>query len=220
MKKPSIKLVVANVLILVTFILISFIAPFVRNDSFWVGFSFEIVSIGVFLFSSLFILSAEGIKKKVYRIPVLYFIVSYVVIQTIITIVLYTTPTPYWLGMILCVILLVFVIIGLLMANTGEDVVLKIDAKVKEKRFFIEDNMIVLKTLQNKIRVESSKEALAKLIEDLRFSDPISSDFVKTEDEQITKLIELMADNENLETNIAEVRDLLSIRNAKIKSAK
>ena len=136
------------------------------------------------------------------------------------------SPLPYWVGVIVCAIVLVANVLSVVKATVAIDEIERIDTKVKTKTFFIKSLTVDADTLMESAKSEAVKAECRKVYEAIRYSDPMSHDTLSSVESQITvKLAELSeavkTDDANKVTAIAnEIVVLVADRNKKCKLLK
>ena len=130
---------------------------------------------------------------------------------------------PYWVGIVVCAVILVFNMITVIKAKVVIDEVTRIDQKVKVQTFYIKSLTIDADTLMASAKSDTAKAECRKVYEALRYSDPMSNDALAPVEAQIsTKFAELSdAVNAGKEEEIAALaRDVIVLvgdRNKKCK---
>lgn len=133
---------------------------------------------------------------------------------------------PYWVGIVVCSIVLAVNIISVVKATAAIDEVERVDAKVKTRTFFIKSLTIDAETLTESAASESVRAECRKVCEAIRYSDPMSNDALCSVESQISaKFSELsdavMSDDIDKVSDIAgELLVLIGNRNKKCKMLK
>ena len=136
------------------------------------------------------------------------------------------SPLPYWVGVIVCAIVLAANVISVVKATAAIDEIERIDTKVKTQTFFIKSLTVDAGTLMASSKSEAVKAECRKVYEAIRYSDPMSNDALASVEGQITvKFAELSeavkADDANKAIEIAnEIIILVGDRNKKCKLLK
>lgn len=219
-------------LLLALFNLIAFIVPAAPDTekytaSFWIGYSFIMLSLGGQLACSFMSFKHDEYRKVFYDISLLQtsfigLIVSFV--SGIICMII--AGISYWISVIICAIVLVLNALAVVRAQVAIGAVVSVDEKIKEKTFFIKSLTIDAETLEVSAKSESAKAECRKVTEALRYSDPMSSDALASIEGQITlKFAELSDavkadDAEKIVELAKEVVILVGDRNRKCKLLK
>lgn len=133
---------------------------------------------------------------------------------------------PYWLGMILCAIVLAVTAIAVFKASTAIDLVEITDEKIKVQTEFIRLLTADAETLMKNAKSDRAKAACKKVYEAARYSDPMSSEALSPVEgkisEQMDVLTKAMAEgNEEYISTIAKkIVVLIGERNPKCKVLK
>ena len=136
------------------------------------------------------------------------------------------SPLPYWVGVIVCAIVLVANVLSIVKATAAIDEIERIDTKVKTQTFFIKSLTVDADTLTASAKSEEVKAECRKVYEAVRYSDPMSNDALTSIESQITiKFAELSsvvtADDVEKVVEIAnEVIILIGDRNKKCRLLK
>jgi hypothetical protein len=120
----------------------------------------------------------EGLKSKVYGVPLISVAWRYLVIQLIVGLlemVLDLIPIPFQFGIAVNTILLGACLIGLITVEAAKEEVERIDEKIREKVFYIKSLQVDVESLAGKVSDDSLKKELKGLAETIRYSDPMSS---------------------------------------------
>ena len=197
------------------------------TSSFWIGYVIISAMFIGQLVCAYIAFRVDSAKKLFYRIPLVKtsyggLIVSFVVGGLCMLI----SPLPYWVGMIVCTIVLVANVLSLIKATAVIEEVEHIDAKVKTQTFFIKSLTIDADTLMASAKSDAIKAECRKVYEAIRYSDPMSNDTLASVEGQISiKFAELSdavkADDAEKVAEVAnEIVVLAGDRNKKCKLLK
>ena len=197
------------------------------TPSFWIGYAFITVMFIGQLICSYMAFKADSAKKLFYNISLIRtsyigLIVSFIVGGLCMLI----SPLPYWVGVIVCAIVLVVNVLSIVKATAAIDEIERIESKVKTQTFFIKSLTVDADTLMAQAKSEAVKAECRKVYEAIRYSDPMSHDALSSVESQITvKFAELSeavkTDDANKVTEIAnEIIILVVDRNKKCKLLK
>lgn len=232
MKKEFKLYIIVWSVFLVLFNTISFISPALFSEdkytsSFWIGYIFiTLMFVGQFC-CSFIAFKADTAKKLFYNISLI--TTSYVglIISFVVgAICMLISHLPYWVGVIVCAVVLVINVISVLKATAVINEVSRIDTKVKTQIFFIKSLMIDADTLMASAKSEEVKLECRKVCEAIRYSDPMSNEALNSVESQISiKFSELSeavkADDAGKVAEIAnDVLILVGDRNKKCKLLK
>jgi hypothetical protein len=179
------------------------------------------------LICSYMAFKADGTRKLFYNIPLIVtnyvgLIVSFIVGGLCMLI----STLPYWVGIIVCSIVLVGNVLFVVraMASIGE--IERIDTKVNTQTLFIKSLTVDADTLMASAKSEAVKAECKAVYEAIRYSDPMSSEVLSSVEGQITvKFSELFetvkADDSDMVAKKAnELIVLIGDRNKKCKLLK
>ncbi len=169
-------------ILLVVFTAVAFLPPFVKVGGFFVAYLFGVIAIlsQVYFFKSSF--SADGdVKSKFYGFPIARIGVVFMVAQLIVSLVemALALVCPTWLALLVNIIILAVALVGSIAAETMRDEIERQDISLKEEVSAMRE----LQSLANSILAQcdgsESKAEIKKLADELKFSDPVSSDGTK-----------------------------------------
>ena len=188
--------IVFGIMAFIVFILfntLAFLAPFVMNITFWIGYIFFTISLLIVLFVFLNYLSLENRKSRFFSLPVIHTTWYYFFIQLFTSIIVMSwTDIPFSLALIINVFFLGIYLLISLSTNIAKNEIEKIDEKVKKKV-----NRISLWTLEIELMINdvislTMVSELRQLYDTVRYSDPMSSDeLIELEVEIDNKIREL-----------------------------
>ena len=197
------------------------------TDSFWIGYSFITATFIGQLACAWYALKEENAQKLFYRISL--FSISYSgLIATFVFggLCMLISPLPYWIGILVCSIVLAVNVLAVIKAAAAIGEVERIDEKVKQKTFFVKSLTVDAETLMARAKSEDAKAACKKVYEAVRYSDPMSSEMLSGVEGQITIKFAALSDAvaaENADAIAAaaeEVLILIKDRNSKCKLLK
>lgn len=208
--------------LLVVFNVIAFVAPGWTGqekytESFWVGYIFIMIAFAGQLACAKLAFDAKNLQKLFYNIPLIKLsytglIVSFIAGGACMLI----SHLPYWIGVIVCVIVLAVTAIAVIKAKTAGDIVSDIDQKVKVQTFFIKSLTVDADSLMAKAQTDEIKNECKKVYEAVRYSDSMSNDALAAVESQITHkfadLSEAVQAN-NLETVQAVAKEVVILVN-------
>ena len=175
MKKDAVRGVVVLGVLLVLYILIAFLIPFVHTATFWVSFVFTLIAFGV-VAASIYIafIKNPDAKSRFYGFPIAKIGVIYGAVQLAAGLVLMALAAivPAWIAVLVYAVALGAAVIGLVSAEAVVSEIHVQDAKLK-------NNVALMRSLQSKINqiaAQSEDKGIKALAEEFRYSDPVSSD--------------------------------------------
>lgn len=180
----AILLVLFNI---IAFASVSWVYKEKYTPSFWIGYIFITLAFAGQLICTRTAFNAENLQKLFYNIPLISLswtglIVSFVVGGLCMLI----SPLPYWVGVLVCAIVLAVVAIAVIKASVAADAVSDIDDKINMQTFFIKSLTVDAESLLARAQTEEIKAECKKVYEAVRYSDPMSHDMLAATESQIT----------------------------------
>lgn len=179
MKKDMIRWGSGLGVLLVLYILVAFLIPFVHTATFWVSFIFTLIAFGVVAaaFYIAFIRNSDA-KSKFYGFPIAKIGTIYGLVQLIAGIIFMALAAyvPVWVAILVYAIALGAAVIGLISAEAVAEEIHNQDAKLKK-------DVTLMRSLQSKLNQMAAQcdnpDAAAEVkrfAEEMRYSDPVSSE--------------------------------------------
>lgn len=197
------------------------------TPSFWVGYTFITLSFIGQIVCAYFALKDNDIKKTFYNVSLISTSYTGLILSFVFGgLCMIISPLPYWVGIILCAIVLAFNIIVVVKATAAIDIVGGIDKKVKENTFFIKSLTVDAESLISRAKSENINAECKKVYEAVRYSDPMSNNALASIEEDIAIKFPRFSEaviSEDLETVVMladEIIALLGDRNKKCKLLK
>ena len=196
------------------------------GGAFWASYIFIMLAfIGQFAVSYFFF--KEENKDKVFlNMPIFTLGRTCLILALIFGTALMIIPDcPQWLGAIIAAVVLAFYAISVIKAKAAGEAVEEIGEKVKAKTLFIKSLTVDAESLLARATTPEAKEACKKVLEAVRYSDPMSNDALAGVESQITlKFNEfssaVTSSAENVRTLADELVILVGDRNKKCKLLK
>lgn len=212
--------------LLALFNVIAFVSPgwiwFEKYDAaFWIGYAFISATFLGQLTCAWFALKEESASKLFYKISLVSTSYTGLTVTFVIGgLCMLISPLPYWIGILVCSIVLVANILAVIKAVAAIDEVQKIDNKVKVQTNFIKPLTIDAEALISKAKNESVKVECKKVYEAIRYSDPMSNNALASIESEIAKVFIKFADAVVSDSELAisistELLDLIDVRNKK-----
>ena len=219
------KKVVAYIPLAIAFALVSIIAfavPTDKTSTFWIAYVFTAVAfiaqIVIWRFSFK---SEDQPKSKFLGIPIISVGIAYLLTQILALAIFLVFPwIPSWIAVILCAVILGGSAICIIGTNVARKEIDRVEEKVRKKVFYIKSLQVDIELLAQRESDTDTKEALNKLAQRLRFSDPISSDALTDIESEITERVSELKAAENKSAIIHVLNSLIEQRNKKIKVLK
>lgn len=178
MKKNMMRFVIAIVIMIAVWSILSFVIPFAHTAPFWIGYALGMVAILVQL--PIIVVSfgrGENLRSRLYGFPIAHIGCAYLVVQLVLSLVAMAVGMlfPVWLLVILEALLIAAAALGLLSTTAMRDEIQRQDA-------VLQANVSCMRTLQSKAvallgqtQDQQVLLLLKQLSEELRYSDPVSS---------------------------------------------
>ena len=194
MTKNTTRGILTLVILLAVFSVIAFVIPFPKNTVFWIAYVCGMFAIlfQVYIFKSSF--GKEDARSRFYGFPIARLGICYLVIQLVVSIaeIALSKVLPTWVVILINVVIFAIALIGCITTETMRDEIVRQDGKLKESVFNIRELQSISAALVDQCEDEELKKKLSKLAEDIRYSDPLTSDKTSAlENEMQTKIGEL-----------------------------
>ena len=222
MKKNSIKGYVILGILFALISIISFTVPTTKTATFWIAYVFTAAAFAaqMGIWKTAFG-KEETLKSKFLGFPVVHIGIVYSIIQVVAFSVFMFMPTlPAWSAIVVCSVIAGISAVCMISAEAGRNEIERVEAKVKQKVFYIKSLQVDVELLANNEPDSTVKEELQKLAEKIRFSDPMSNEQLANLESSIsTKITELKTATNKVEI-MTEIVSLLDERNKKCKILK
>jgi hypothetical protein len=192
MKKGFKLYIVAWCALLVLFNVIAFVSVGWENqekytESFWIGYVFITVMLVGQLACAFFAFKADSAQKMFYNVSLLRTSYAGLIASFIVGgLCMLISSLPYWVGVIVCAIVLAVNVLAVVKASAVISEVDRIDKKIKVQTFFIKSLTVDAETLMAGAKSDEAKEECRKVYEAVRYSDPMSDDALAAVEGQIT----------------------------------
>ena len=210
-------------LALYVFLVFMISKPENRTAAFWIGFSFSIIAI---LLTLVVVFGGLKANKLLFDYPKYKLCISYCALQGMFSFVfvIFVITGVTWVLVVEVLMLAIFAILFLTLGASNE-IILKQEQEVKQKRQVINELKDKVDYLNHKIQDETISKALDKLAEEIRFSDPMSNDVTVSIDQEIESKIDALStlDETSIEEYLKTLDDLsflIKQRNTKLKNSK
>ena len=214
-------------IIAVMYSAIILVIPFRRSIGFWNGYAFSMLAVMVTATVGILAFSKGEMRSKFYGVPLVIVAWGYLVTQLIVGILqMILQFIPYQFMIVLNVILLGACFIGLIAVSVATGEIERIDAKIKEKVFYVKSLQGEIEILIPRISDNALQAAIKSLVDTIRFSDPMSSTQLSGIENRIEIKAANLVDNiSSVDTDTAlalcdELQQLFAERNRKCKLLK
>ncbi len=229
--KKTVSAIAVVAIVAIVYVLCFVLIPFPKYNSGWISFGFTLASffigLGIYLYAFK---DGSSPASKLYGFPVFRIGYIYVIAQLVLGIVICrldtTVDVPEWITVLASVVLLALASIGVILTDNARDAVEGIEAEAER---------VIMPTKLFKLDIaatvdlctdETVKKELVKLAEDIKYSDPVSSEATEeVEDalfEEMAVLRSLVEgnDSEGALEQTRKVTNLLNERNRICKAFK
>lgn len=209
-------------ILLVLTSVIAFVVPTEKTSTFWIAYVFTVVSFAAQILTWKTALGRdETIKGKFLGFPVVLISSIYLIVQLIVFAVFLIVPTfPAWSAVTICSLILGIFAVCMISGDIGRSEVEQIDAKTKSKVFYIRELQTNVEIITAAEKEDATKKELEKLLEKIRFSDPISDKQLTELETQIAGKVDELKMSDNKLKIISELNLLLDERNRKCRLLK
>lgn len=157
------------------------------TPSFWIGYVFITLSFVGQIVCAYFALKDDDIKKTFYNVSLISTSYTGLILSFVFGgLCMIISPIPYWVGIILCAIVLGINVIAVIKASAVVDIVSSIDEKTKESTLFIKSLTVDAESLMSRAKSETIKAECKKVYEAVRYSDPMSNGALASIESEIT----------------------------------
>lgn len=192
MKKNAIRWWVVLGVVLVVYNVLAFALPFPKTAAFAVSYLFTTIAIlaQIYVIRTAFY-RGEGVKSKFYGFPIAKLGVIYLAVQLIAGLVFMALGliVPVWLPLALYVVLLGIAAAGFVAADAARDEVVRQEVKLEKDVSRMREFQAKGRVLVALNQVSEAARPLEKLAEDLRFSDPVSSEALTEIEDQLAECL-------------------------------
>lgn len=192
MKKENIRSIIALAVLLAVFCVIAFAVPFNRTPVFWLSFAFAIAAFALQCYALPKSFSDDSPKSRFYGFPIIRIAAVYLMIQVVVSYVFMAVAdkVQLWIPLIFYVVLLAIAVIGLISADVMRDEIEKMDEKLKKNVFTMRNFQSKVETIKGKIDDTDAEAKICELAENLRYSDPVSSDKLADIENELSALLD------------------------------
>lgn len=186
--------------LLVLFNVIAFVSPgwiwFEKYDAaFWIGYAFISAAFLGQLACARHALKEENLQKLFYNISLITSSYTGLILTFVVGgLVMLISPLPYWIGILVCAVVLGLNVLAVIKAAAAIDEVVAIDQKLKAKTSFIRAMTEDAAALAARAKSEDVRTACNKVYETLRYSDPTSHAALSGIEDEISARFAALAD--------------------------
>lgn len=230
LNKKNKSLLAVWIIAALVYILAFAVIPFPKTYSFvWIVFLFTLISFAISFFAICKTVDGgDTAVSKFYGYPIYQISIIYVLAQVVLSIVIcgvsIFTKIAYWIALLPSVAILGLALIGLIAADKAKDIIEQADTNLKTETKNVGLFSIDVATIMDLCDDAEMKKEIEKLAEEIRYSDPVSSDATKNIENSISKEIselrEMAEHSEFEKKKIIQISNLLRERNRICKMSK
>ena len=183
MTKNQKRTIVVLAIVLAAFSVIAFALPFKMNGMFWLSYLFGILAIAIQIYVlKVAFNGTDSVKSKFYGFPIAQIGIIYMAVQLVLSIIFMALAAiaPIWIAVILYVIALAVAAIGFIGADAMRDEIERQDIKLETDTSCMTTLRSLVYPLAGQCEDAEAKKALEELADEFRYSDPVSSEALKT----------------------------------------
>ena len=193
MSKNEKKPLFMAITVLVIVAVISFLIPVTKNTVYWlaVGFMALAALMQVFVLKTAFGRGTSA-KSKFYGFPIARVGICYLVVQIVVSIIfmLCAKWIPVWPVVVTSLLLFLIAAVGFVVTDTVRNEVERQDNKLQSDISCISTLRSIVYPLSSQCTDPASTDALNKLADEFRYSDPVSSESLKPVEQELEGLVE------------------------------
>lgn len=203
-------------ILLITISVIAFVVPTERTATFYVAYVFTVFAFAVQIFIWKRALGPLEMKGKFLGFPIFHIGTVYLIVQMIVFLVFLVAPSiPTWCAVIVCLLIAAIAALCIIPADAAAEEIESVGKKVEEKVFFIKSLQVDVELLAEREEDAATKQALNRLAEKIRFSDPMSHELLSDLEGKIIDKVDELKSSENKMEIIKDIDLLFDERNRK-----
>ena len=183
------------------------------DASFWIMWTIVVVAFVCNLFCAYVAFHGNNLQKMFLSVPVIR--LSYICLIWILVIgsaAILIPKCPSWIPTIICVVIFFFQILSVVKTEWASETIEATEEKVKAKQSFIRTMTVEAENLMGQAKTDEAKNACKKVYEELRYSDPMSSEGLIEIETEISKEFESFSAKIKLGENSNELAEELANR--------
>lgn len=223
--KHSLTPFLISLVVLAVYCTCMFVLPLNRGGNFWSAFGFTVLAIS--LNAGLGICAFRGNisqNSRFLKVPVLYVSNGYALTQLLWGIAVVTFSVTSTISVIVSIILFGGCLVLMISLPTSEAVVVNTEQHISRKITYLKSLQLELAKILSKCTDATLKQAIEKLSESIRYSDPMSDNSLKDIEAEIARQISALGNslsNPDEALSVCEtIQQTLKERNERVKLLK
>ena len=193
LSKNQKRIIIVTAIIFVGFSVTAFAVPFKKGGVFWLTYIFSVISLAVQPFvMNIAFKDGKDINSKLYGFPIARISVVYCIAQTILSLVFMALGAfvPVWVVLVFDVLLLGASAVGFIGADSMRDEIVRQDKKLVKDTKYMKNLESKVNVLVNQCGDEDVRKAVAKLAENIKYSDVVSNEALKDIEADLSSYID------------------------------
>lgn len=216
-------------IVLGAFCVIYLVVPFPKIGAYWLEFAFALVAVCASFVVGYSSLKKDGLKSKVYGIPILKIGIAYMTVQLIISFAMavigFFATVPLWIPIVVSVLVLAVSAIGFIGADNARDIITEQESRDEIATKTMKTFRLDMQYIVDLCTDANFKKPLAELANQFEYSDPVSNEELSDIEEKLQREVKNLAALVNFDPELArkkadEVSMLLADRNRRCKELK
>ena len=164
------------------------VIPAEKTSAFWISYGFTVFAFAAqVLIWNIGFKNGESLKSKFLGIPIVHLGTTYLIIQSLSTVLFRFVEVQSFVSIIVSVLILGIFSVLMISSQVVRDEINRVEEKVKAKVDFIRLIQCDVELLANAETDMETKKSLEDLAEKIRFSDPMSNEQLKPIEEKIAE---------------------------------
>lgn len=230
MKKQK-SVIAVYIILFILYSVIFFAVPFHKGETAWIAYVFSVIALVFSCVITIYSFSkSDDLRSKVYGFPVFRIGYIYLAVQMILGVILFVIGTfidvPTWISVVTSIVLLGLALIGVIATDNARDIIEdeeeSVAVKTQKMTYFRLDVEGLLEGCQDK----ELRKSLEHLLEEVRYSDPVSSEELKENEQRLTDTTSKLREEifagkvDDAKKTVELVEGLLADRNRRCKAGK
>jgi len=226
LKKKS-SLMVIYCIVFVVYSILFMIIPFDKSASDWVEYVFTIVAIGLSMWVAFYVFGRDDrILSKIYGYPIFRVGAIYLNVQMLVSIVFISIDSvvavAVWIPVTVSLILFGLALIGIIVTDNTRNIIEKQEAEDVKNTSMMRDILLNAESIRDMCKSSELRQSLTRIVEKIKYSDPVSSSGLIEIEGKIYSAIEGLAecDETDMIEEVERIELLLADRNRRCKALK